>query len=176
MKKLFFRNFAKFTGKHLCQNLFFNKVAGLPASLLKKRLWNRCFPVNFSTFLRTPLLTKHPWWLLLTTWKKRPLNALESLLLTLQLTFFPVSLLLDFYALFVFIFYTVKPLNSRHLRVLKNLSIIERCPVFGGNLKKIVTFGTERFVRYSWHVRYLGCPLLGGFTVFLIIPEHEIHL
>ena len=24
-----FRNFAKFTGKHLCQSLFFNKVAGL---------------------------------------------------------------------------------------------------------------------------------------------------
>ena len=23
------RNFAEFTGKHLCQNIFFNKVAGL---------------------------------------------------------------------------------------------------------------------------------------------------
>ena len=46
-------NFAKFTGKHLCQNL---KVAGLrPAALLKfkKRLWHRCFPVNFAEFLRT---------------------------------------------------------------------------------------------------------------------------
>ena len=33
------RNFAKFTGKHLCQSLFFNKDAGLsPATLLKKRL------------------------------------------------------------------------------------------------------------------------------------------
>ena len=30
-------NFAKFTGKHLCQSLFFNKVAVLkPANLLKK--------------------------------------------------------------------------------------------------------------------------------------------
>ena len=30
------RNFAKFTGKHLCQSLYFNKVAGLrPATLLK---------------------------------------------------------------------------------------------------------------------------------------------
>ena len=28
MKKGFLRNFAKFTGKHLCQSLFFNKVAG----------------------------------------------------------------------------------------------------------------------------------------------------
>ena len=33
------RNFTKFTGKHLCQSLFFNKVAGLRnAALLKKRL------------------------------------------------------------------------------------------------------------------------------------------
>ena len=39
---------AKFTGKHLCQSLFFNKVEGLrPATLLKKRLWHSCFPVNF---------------------------------------------------------------------------------------------------------------------------------
>ena len=31
--------FAKITGKHLCQSLFFNKVAGLrPATLLKKSL------------------------------------------------------------------------------------------------------------------------------------------
>ena len=29
VKKGVFRNFAKFTGKHLCQRLFFNKVAGL---------------------------------------------------------------------------------------------------------------------------------------------------
>ena len=35
----------------------------------------------------------------------------------------------------------------------------------GGNLKKIVTFGTKCFFRYSWHVCYLGCPLLRGFTV-----------
>ena len=61
-KKGVLRNFTKFTGKHLCQNLFFNKVAGLsPATLFKKRLWHRCFPVEFcgiskNTFLhRTPL-------------------------------------------------------------------------------------------------------------------------
>ena len=34
-------------------------------SLLKKRLWHRCFPMNFVTFLRTPFFTKHLWWLLL---------------------------------------------------------------------------------------------------------------
>ena len=37
---------------------------------------------------------------------------------------------------------TVKPINSGHLRVLKDLSVIERSPLLGGNLKKIVTFGT----------------------------------
>ena len=57
MKKGVLRNFAKFTEKHLCHSLFFNKVAGLrPATLLKKRLWYRCFPVNFAKFLRTPIL------------------------------------------------------------------------------------------------------------------------
>ena len=37
------------------------------ASLLKKRLWHRCFSVNFLKFLRTPFLTKHLGWLLLKT-------------------------------------------------------------------------------------------------------------
>ena len=41
------RNFAKFTGRQLCQSLFLNKFAGL---------WHSCFPVNFAKFLRTPFL------------------------------------------------------------------------------------------------------------------------
>ena len=60
---------------------------------------------------------------------------------------------------------TVKPLNSGHLRVLKNLSAIKRCTLLRGSLTKIVTFRTKHFVRYSRHVRYLRCPLLRGFTV-----------
>ena len=60
------RNFAKFTGKHLRQSLLFNKVASLRlATLLKKKLWHRSFPVNFAKILRTPFLTEHLWWLLL---------------------------------------------------------------------------------------------------------------
>ena len=36
-------------------NLFFHKVTGQkPATLLKKILRHRCFPVNFAKFLRTP--------------------------------------------------------------------------------------------------------------------------
>ena len=56
-KKGVLKNLIKFTGKHLCQSLFLNKVAGhRPANLLKKRLRHRCFPVNFIKFLRTPFL------------------------------------------------------------------------------------------------------------------------
>ena len=54
------RNFSKFTGKHLFQILFFKKVAGFrTATLLKNRLWQRCFLVNFEKFLRTPFVTEH---------------------------------------------------------------------------------------------------------------------
>ena len=52
-KKSCFSNIAKFTGKHLFCSLFFHKVTGhRPATLLKKRLQHRCFPVNFAKFLR----------------------------------------------------------------------------------------------------------------------------
>ena len=46
VKKGVLKNFAKFTGKPVPEPIF-NKVAGLrPATLLKKILWHRCFPVN----------------------------------------------------------------------------------------------------------------------------------
>ena len=60
-KKVVVKNFAKLTGKHLCQTLFFNKVT----TLFKKRLWRRCFPVNFAKFLRTPFLQNNSGVLLL---------------------------------------------------------------------------------------------------------------
>ena len=47
---------------------FFNKAAGLrPATLLKKKLWHRWFPVNFAKFLRTRIFIEYLWWLLLKT-------------------------------------------------------------------------------------------------------------
>ena len=46
--------------ENTCPESLFNKVnnnKGLrPATLLKKRLFHRCFPVNFAKFLRTPFL------------------------------------------------------------------------------------------------------------------------
>ena len=50
----------------------------------------------------------------------------------------------------------VKPPNSEHLRVLKNLSVIDRCPVLGENLTKIVTFETKRF---PMHVSNAMCRI-----------------
>ena len=65
-KKGVLKSSVKFTGKHLCQSLFFNKVIGLrAATLLKKRLWHRCFNMNFAKFLRTPFFIEHLCWLLL---------------------------------------------------------------------------------------------------------------
>ena len=58
-KKDVLRNFAKFTGKHLCQNHFLNKVAGLrPATLSKKRFWHRC---KFWKISKNTFFTEHLW-------------------------------------------------------------------------------------------------------------------
>ena len=47
------KNFRKIY-KTCAKWLVFNKVVGLrPATLLKKRVWHRCLPVNFAKFLRT---------------------------------------------------------------------------------------------------------------------------
>ena len=43
------KNFAKFTGKQLCQSLFFNKVTGRPALA-------QVFSVNFAKYLKVPFL------------------------------------------------------------------------------------------------------------------------
>ena len=60
VKKAFSERFTKLRGKHLCQSLLFNNVAGVRhATLLKKRLWHKCFPVNFVKFLRTPFCIEH---------------------------------------------------------------------------------------------------------------------
>lgn len=53
-KKLFLKIFSKLTGEYLCQSLFFKKVGGLRlATLSKKRMWYRRFPVNIEKFNNT---------------------------------------------------------------------------------------------------------------------------
>ena len=45
--------------------VFCKKVLLRPATLFQKRLWQRCFPINFGRFLRTHFHTEHLRWLLL---------------------------------------------------------------------------------------------------------------
>ena len=70
----------------------------------------------------------------------------------------------------------VKALNSGHLEVLQNLSVIKRCPLSGGSLTNIVIFGNKTFVCYSSYVLYLGYPLLGNFTVKLFYALNKTPL
>ena len=59
------RNFAKFTGKHLCQSLFFNKVAGGACNFIKKETLAQVFSCEFCEISKTPFFIEHLWWLLL---------------------------------------------------------------------------------------------------------------
>ena len=52
VKKVVLKNFAKFTGKHLCLSLLFNKVAGF----IKKEALLQLFSFEFCETLRTPFL------------------------------------------------------------------------------------------------------------------------
>ena len=89
-KKGVSKNFTKFTGKHLCQSLFLNKVADLStATLLKRRLWYRCFPVNFAKYLRTSFSqnTSSAWCLVNTSGAYSTLSLLFTLCLHFLLNF-----------------------------------------------------------------------------------------
>ena len=76
MKKGVLRNFTNFTGKHLCQSLFFNKVD--KKKFIKKRLWCRCFPVNFAKFPRTPFLQSTSGRLFLESFPSLQTNTLSA--------------------------------------------------------------------------------------------------
>ena len=92
IKKGVLRNVAKFTQKHLCQNLFFNRVASLrPAILLRKTLWHRCFPVNFVKYLRTPFLQNTSGRLLPTFLRFLGCNLLDFWSVKIQMFFLPLK-------------------------------------------------------------------------------------
>ena len=62
VKKGVFRNFAKFTGKHLCQNLFFNKVAGGGAcNFIKQETLAQVFSYEFCEISKNTFFTEHAW-------------------------------------------------------------------------------------------------------------------
>ena len=45
--------------------LFLKRYRPQTYKFIKKRLWHRCFPMNFAKFLRAPIFTEHLRWLLL---------------------------------------------------------------------------------------------------------------
>ena len=58
----FLKNVANLIGKHLCWSLFY-KFVGLKAyNFIKKKFQHRCFPVKFTTYLRTRFFTEHLLW------------------------------------------------------------------------------------------------------------------
>ena len=62
-RKSVLRNFAKLTGKHLCQSLFFNKVAGQACNFIKKQTLTQVFSREFCEISNNTSFTKHLWWL-----------------------------------------------------------------------------------------------------------------
>ena len=55
------RNFTKFTGKQLCQNLFFNKVAGLACNFIKKETLAQAFSCIFCEISKNTFFTEQLW-------------------------------------------------------------------------------------------------------------------
>ena len=55
-KKGVLRDFSKLTEKHLCWSFFLMKLQAWGLSFIKKKFQQRCFPVNFARFFRTPIL------------------------------------------------------------------------------------------------------------------------
>ena len=63
-KKGDLRNFVKFTGKHLCQSLFFNKVAGLrpeTCNFIKKETLAQVISGEFYEISKNTIFTEHLW-------------------------------------------------------------------------------------------------------------------
>ena len=59
-KKGVLRNSAKSTGKHLCQSLFFNKVAGA-CNFIKKETLAQVFSCEFCKISKNTFYTEHLW-------------------------------------------------------------------------------------------------------------------
>ena len=53
------RNFAKFTGRHLCQGLFFNKVRPKTCSFIKKETLTQLFSREFCQISKKAFFTEH---------------------------------------------------------------------------------------------------------------------
>ena len=60
LKKMFLENSQKFTGKHQCQSLFFNRVAGLGCNFIRKETLAQVFSCEICEFSKNIFLHKTP--------------------------------------------------------------------------------------------------------------------
>ena len=60
VRKCVLKNFTIFTGKHLCQSLFFNKVAGLRLATLLKLTLAQVFSCEFCEISKNTLFYRKP--------------------------------------------------------------------------------------------------------------------
>ena len=77
VKKDVLRNFTKFTGKHLHQSLFFNKVAGLRPeayNFINKETLAQVFSCEFCETSKNTLFTEHLWTTASAFWQLSRLN------------------------------------------------------------------------------------------------------
>ena len=59
------KNFAKFTEKHPCQSLFFNKIADVAYNFVKKETLAQVFSCEVCEIFKNIFFTEHLQWLLL---------------------------------------------------------------------------------------------------------------
>ena len=60
-KKGVLKNFTKFTGKHVCQSLLFNKVAGENSNFIKKETLTQVLSCEFFEIFKNTCFTGHLW-------------------------------------------------------------------------------------------------------------------
>ena len=158
-KKGVLGNFTKYTGRHLWQSLFFKSCSLRPATVLKKRLWHRCFTVNLVKFLRTIFIIEHIWWLLL-----QKHNMMPFFFQTLAELACLIFIILDIKWGFI-------SANATTLRNGKNFHSIPE-----GFLKKCYSTDLLSFLfntkcassTYCFHVNWLK-PLISFFTCFFVV-------
>ena len=61
VRKGVLRNFTKFTGKHLCQSFFFNKVAGATCNFIKKETLPPVFSCEYCEIPKNTFFTEYLW-------------------------------------------------------------------------------------------------------------------
>ena len=90
---------------------------GIPATLLKKRLWHKCFPVNFVKLLRTPFLQNTSGRLLLNTYSRCSAGLQPGiwnfLVVSFSKNFFPFFLNLYLFFFFFFFFFDCNVCQAR---------------------------------------------------------------